>query len=152
MANTKISELSAASALSGTEQIPGVQSAANVKITPEQIKTYVQDGTLMDEIDIGEWDIDASPVKNVAHGLDWTKIISITGYIINDANTFRFTIPTFNVTASDAVRVSSYDSTNITLRAEGASFESANFNATAASPESLGSGANRGKLFVVYTT
>lgn len=40
MADTKISALSAAAALGGTEEIPGVQSAANVKLTPAQIKTY----------------------------------------------------------------------------------------------------------------
>lgn len=40
MPDTKISALSAASALGGTEEIPGVQSAGNVKITPAQIKTY----------------------------------------------------------------------------------------------------------------
>lgn len=40
MAGTKISALTAAAALGGTEEIPGVQSAANVKITPAQIKTF----------------------------------------------------------------------------------------------------------------
>jgi hypothetical protein len=41
VADTRISDLSAASALAGTEAIPGVQSAANVKMTPIQITTYV---------------------------------------------------------------------------------------------------------------
>jgi hypothetical protein len=41
MADTKISALSNAAALGGTEQLPGVQSAASVNITPAQIKTYV---------------------------------------------------------------------------------------------------------------
>ncbi|MDP3869196.1 hypothetical protein [Phenylobacterium sp.] len=40
MAGTTISALTAAAALGGTEAIPGVQSAANVKITPSQIKTF----------------------------------------------------------------------------------------------------------------
>lgn len=40
MADTKFSALPAAAALGGTEQIPGVQSAAGVSITPAQIKTY----------------------------------------------------------------------------------------------------------------
>lgn len=40
MADTKISALSAASALGGTEEIPGVQSGGNVKITPTQIKAF----------------------------------------------------------------------------------------------------------------
>lgn len=40
MANTKISALTNASALGGTEQLAGVQSAGNVNITPAQIKTF----------------------------------------------------------------------------------------------------------------
>lgn len=40
MADTKISAEAAASALSGSELVEGVQSAANVKITIDQIKTY----------------------------------------------------------------------------------------------------------------
>jgi len=41
MADLKISAMTAASALVGTEVVPGVQSAANVKITAMQIGTYV---------------------------------------------------------------------------------------------------------------
>lgn len=41
MPDTKISALTSASALGGTEVVPGVQSAANVKITAAQIQTYV---------------------------------------------------------------------------------------------------------------
>jgi hypothetical protein len=40
MANEKISAFAAASALTGTEELGGVQSAANAKITPAQIKAY----------------------------------------------------------------------------------------------------------------
>lgn len=42
MADTKISALTAGTALAGTEEIPGVQSATTVKFTPAQIRTYVQ--------------------------------------------------------------------------------------------------------------
>lgn len=41
MANTKISALSAASALAGTEVLPVVQSAATVGATVDQIRTYI---------------------------------------------------------------------------------------------------------------
>ena len=44
MTYTKISELTAGTTLAGTETIPMVQSAATVKVTPAQLKTYV-DGT-----------------------------------------------------------------------------------------------------------
>jgi len=40
VADTKISAMTAASALGGTEQIPAVQSAANVAVTANQIKTF----------------------------------------------------------------------------------------------------------------
>lgn len=41
MADTKISAMAAATALAGTEAIPGVQAGGNVKITPAQISTYL---------------------------------------------------------------------------------------------------------------
>jgi hypothetical protein len=40
----KISEMTDASALTGTEQIPAVQSGANVKLTPAQLETYLNLG------------------------------------------------------------------------------------------------------------
>jgi hypothetical protein len=42
MADTKISELTAASALAGTEPIPVVQAAATKRATPAQLATYVK--------------------------------------------------------------------------------------------------------------
>lgn len=41
-ADTKISDLPAASALAGTEAVPAVQSGATVKTTPAAVNTYVQ--------------------------------------------------------------------------------------------------------------
>ena len=41
MADLKISEFAAATTLGGTEEIAGVQSAANAKITPNQLRTYI---------------------------------------------------------------------------------------------------------------
>lgn len=40
MADTKLTDLAAASTLDGTEVVYGVQSSSNVKITTLQIKTY----------------------------------------------------------------------------------------------------------------
>lgn len=42
MANSKISELAAATALAGTEAIPAVQDGATVKTTPDQIRDVVK--------------------------------------------------------------------------------------------------------------
>lgn len=41
MALTKISELTAAGALDGTEMLPGVQSSTTKRLTPAQIRTYL---------------------------------------------------------------------------------------------------------------
>lgn len=53
MADTKISAESAAAALGGTEKIPGVQSAANVYLTPAQIKTFASASPTLVTPDIG---------------------------------------------------------------------------------------------------
>lgn len=41
MADQKISAMTNATALGGTDQLAGVQSGANVKITPQQIEVYI---------------------------------------------------------------------------------------------------------------
>lgn len=46
MANTKISALTAASALDGTEVVPGVQGAGNVKITTQAIANRAHNATV----------------------------------------------------------------------------------------------------------
>ena len=45
MANTKISALTSAAALAGTEKMPGVQAGVNVGITPQLIKDFVNAAT-----------------------------------------------------------------------------------------------------------
>jgi hypothetical protein len=46
MADTKISGMPAASALTGAELLAGVQSAANVKITVDQLKDFTDGGIM----------------------------------------------------------------------------------------------------------
>ncbi len=41
---SKISQMTDATALSGTEQIPGVQEGSNVKLTPAQVETFLSLG------------------------------------------------------------------------------------------------------------
>lgn len=53
MADTKLSDLTAASTLDGTEIVYGVQSAGNVKITTAQIKTYAGGASTFDQIGSG---------------------------------------------------------------------------------------------------
>lgn len=73
MANAKISALSAAAALGGTETIPGVQSGVTVKLTPAQIKTYVSaspsfTGTIGSDLPVGA----AGTVKQISAGMQTT--------------------------------------------------------------------------------
>lgn len=44
MANLKITDAAAASALTGTELLPALQSGSPVKVTPAQLKTFIGDG------------------------------------------------------------------------------------------------------------
>lgn len=53
MANTKISALPAGTALAGTEPFPAVQSAATVKITAAQIKTFTSASPTLVTPDLG---------------------------------------------------------------------------------------------------
>ena len=53
MADTKISALTSASALAGTEIFPGVQSAATVGVTANQIKTFIAKDAITVTIDGG---------------------------------------------------------------------------------------------------
>ncbi len=69
MADTKISALSNASALGGTEQIAGVQSAANVNITPAQIKTFTSATPTL-----------VTPVIGAATGTSLATTAALTAY------------------------------------------------------------------------
>lgn len=74
MADTKISALGNASALGGTEKIPGVQGGGNVNITPAQIATYLG-------INSGTYTPTATNVSNCAaitmDGAQWLRVGNI---------------------------------------------------------------------------
>lgn len=81
MADTKISALTDASALAGTEQIPGVQSGGNVKLTPTQIATYLG-------VNSGTYTPTLTNVSNCASltsdGAQWLKvgtIVTVSGRV-----------------------------------------------------------------------
>lgn len=66
MADTKISAEGSASALDGTELIPGVQGGANVKMTPAQIKTYTKTGLVKGDVGLGNVDNTTDSAKPVS--------------------------------------------------------------------------------------
>jgi hypothetical protein len=74
-ADVAISALPAGAALTGTEAIPAVQSAATVKTTPAAIKTYIETGgtvTASDPV------IDASQTWNNAAGTFYGQAFNVT--------------------------------------------------------------------------
>lgn len=87
MANTKISDLTAASALDGSELLVGVQGGANVKITTAQVKTYAISSFYNEPLlELSNWDMDATGSVNRPHGLaDITKIVSWSIIVYDDS-------------------------------------------------------------------
>lgn len=93
-------------------------------------------------VNIGDWNMDSTSSVSVAHGVDWTKIRSISCIIRNDANSNGFPLNYHDGTDNDSGGVGGIDSTNITLlRKTGGSFDNANFDST---------GYNRGYVTITY--
>ena len=66
MADQKISDLTPASALSGPELIPIVQSGFNVAATPTQVKTFVKTGLAKGDVGLGNVDNTADTAKPIS--------------------------------------------------------------------------------------
>lgn len=149
MANTKISDLTNASALGGTEQLSGVQSGGNVNITPAQIKTYTNTdlgGLLFKVVDIGDWNMDSTDFVNVAHGLaDITKMRGIHAVIRTDTSSGIYELAQAPNGGGDGTTQEGWfvtGSTNIQLvRRTGGLFDSTSFDST---------GFNRGWVTILY--
>lgn len=125
----------------------GAPSSGNDAAT----KTYVDTtfggtgGLSFTTIDIGDWDMDANNTVDVAHGLDWTKIRTISFVIRNDANSIGYVVGQSASGSNDSnLSVVSYDSTNITLtRLIGSFLDSTNFDSTSY---------NRGWITISYVS
>jgi hypothetical protein len=79
VADTKTSALPNAAALGGTEQIPGVQSAGDVNITPTQIKTFTSASPTLVTPTI-------SGLATITQGTANAGIIASTGYSLTGSN------------------------------------------------------------------
>jgi len=90
-------------------------------------------------LSIGDWNMDTTPTLNVAHGLTYANIISVTGYITDDASAARYTIP--YVDATGIQLEAQVIGTNIYL-ARGTTFDNNTFDATSF---------NRGIITIIYT-
>jgi len=81
-------------------------------------------------VEIGDWNMDSTTSKNVAHGLAVSDIVAVTAYIRNDDND-----EIFNIAGKDssnlAAQIDCVDSTNVCLsRMPGQFFDSNDFDAT----------------------
>lgn len=102
MADTKISNMTAASALSGTELIAGVQSGGNVKITANQIAALV-DATALT---IGTTPIVSGTTTRILYdnaGILGEYTITGTGTAVAMAASPSFTTPTLGVAAATSI-------------------------------------------------
>ena len=97
-------------------------------------------------INIGDWDMSAatgSASINLAHGLDRTKIRSMTAIIRIDDNSQYFDFPASSNTATSNEYIAA-TVTNVTLyRGTAGIFDSTNFN--------TGTSYNRGWIIIQYT-
>ena len=95
-------------------------------------------------IELSDWDMDTTTNIDVAHGLEYSDIISAEVFIRNDADTAKDSINT-GVDATDTTPqgyVGTIDSTNINIvRLTGGKFDDAAYNATSY---------NRGWLIITY--
>lgn len=121
-------------------------SSTSLAVTPEGLKDTF-DSKLGDilktkVLDIGDWNMDTTVTKNVAHGLTFANIRSIRVLIRNDANTARYSFTDINVGATTYQAVTA-DATNISLfRESGGIYDSTNYDSTSY---------NRGWIIIEYT-
>lgn len=98
------------------------------------------------EVDIGDWDMDATGTVTVAHGLTMSKIIAVLGYVRDDADTARDPFGTAGIGGTGAMGVNvntAIDATNVGLyRLVGSKFDAVAYNATSY---------NRGHILILHT-
>ena len=111
MADTKISAMTAASALGGTEQIPAVQSAANVAVTANQIKTFTSNSPTLVTPALG------TPASG--------NLANCTGYPSQVAGS-SLTLQYNNAGSFGGMSGTSWDDTNRSLTVTGATVTTSN--------------------------
>lgn len=120
-------------------------SSTQLAVTPEGLKDTLDDklGDILKTkvLDIGDWNMDTTVTKNVAHGLTFANIRSIRVLIRNDANTARYSFTDINVGGTTYQAVTA-DATNISMfRETGGIYDSANYDSTSY---------NRGWIIIEY--
>jgi hypothetical protein len=110
----------------------------------------ISDGTNLIKIkvlDIGTWNMNADDNKYVTHGIaDWTKILSVQGVIVNDANDKRYPWTQRGESGLESSGIEFINSTQVRLYRTIAGSGGTNFDSSAFSS----TGASRGYLVVTY--
>jgi len=121
MADEKISQMPNASALGGSEQMAGVQSSANVNITPTQVKTYITSGSIQStspSAGVGYATGAGSAVTQSSSRTSSVTINAVTGAITlvsasGSATPATFTVTNSAVAATDTVIVNQQSGTDL---------------------------------------
>ena len=81
-------------------------------------------------LEIGDWNMDTASFIWVAHGLDSSKIRTLTVLIRQDGGVLAFALPTYNP-AGTSVEIVSYNSTQVEIsRATNGTFDNTNYDTT----------------------
>ena len=107
---------STGAAIIGVADAGGLLTATDVEGGLAEIATRVG-GLNTKVVEIVNWDMDTTGVFVVAHGLTLTKIVAVTGTIINDAGTLVSAIAQSQQsgTYTPDVNIDSWDATNVNL-------------------------------------
>lgn len=114
--------------------------SATAIASQQSIKTYVDNKTSLNlkVINIGTWNMDTNGFVDVAHGVTFAKIRTITALIRNDVDTTYYTLDSDNGGHSRA------DATNVRLtRLASGQFDSTGF-------DTMGDDGNRGWITIQY--
>lgn len=138
LVNSIISESTGAITIAGTGEVQGgIRTAA----TGVYFKWKV--------VDIGDWNMDTTSIKQITHGLVATKIRSVTAVIRSDDANDRFPVPCANATTSvvdlffpsNSAPSAISNAVIVIARTTGGMFDSVNFNSTSF---------NRGWVTIMY--
>ena len=113
-------------------------------MTPKKVADAVSGGILMKEVDIGDWNMDLSPIITVNIGVAASKFRGADVMIYNDAGTSFRPLNSQQTAGVEDMNGSVFNASGTSIdlvRTTGGAFDSADYNATSY---------NRGKITVRY--
>jgi hypothetical protein len=133
-----------------TQVLDSVQALIDATIPTKYAKGVMDQGSgglsiSRKVLEIGDWNMDSTTSKSVAHGLDSTKILSVSVWVRNDADTARYPLDWINslLPATNLYTTKYISSTDVVMQTStGSPFDNANFDATSY---------NRGWILIEYS-